>query len=429
MNNELCRRSERVKNVLIVSIAAPPYGTPESLQFSKYLKYLSGNNLNFYLVTAKLPKSNWGWRRVDPKYQSTLENFKQIVRVPIYFNKYIHGILNRLIPIWFQKPDNERLFVSGWKKVTRELRVTPDIIYSRSTPISSTVMALKLTHHYNVPWIMHLSDPWSVSPLLTRHGSVHDYHIQMEKACFDAATKVCLTSMEQINLYKPKYPQYENKFKWFPNVFDDQDILLHSLEFTKKITFVHTGNFYGNGRSPKPLLKAIKEVFREDPDILRDTMFLFAGFQDKSTTILMNEYSEFGVHYLGPLDVEETHRMHRSASVLVVIDLELPAQKAVYFPSKTLDYIIARKPIMGITTQGSTLHKIIHNNYGSCFQHNDVLEIKNYIIQMVRRYRSRDPLLLNPYKIDFKYSASRNSKRLMKLILETSNANNPCIDG
>lgn len=113
MNGELHSTSERAKRVLIVSIAAPPYGTPESLQFSKYLKYLSVKELDIYLVTAKLPKSNPGWRRVDLKYQPTLKNTKQIIKVPVYYNRYVSGTLRRLIPKWFQKPDRERLFVSG----------------------------------------------------------------------------------------------------------------------------------------------------------------------------------------------------------------------------------------------------------------------------------------------------------------------------
>ena len=148
----------------MVSISAPPYTNPESLQVSKYLKFLVDGSLQLILVTAKISKKNTGWRRVDNEYLPILNRLNQVIKIPAYFNPLLSRIVKKLYPVWFERPDNERRFISGWKSVIRQVKVNPDVIYSRSSPLSSSIMALRLQQHYNVPWIMHLSDPWTLSP-------------------------------------------------------------------------------------------------------------------------------------------------------------------------------------------------------------------------------------------------------------------------
>ncbi|GJM28470.1 MAG: hypothetical protein DHS20C17_11050 [Cyclobacteriaceae bacterium] len=405
-----------LRKVLLVSIAAPPYTNPESLQFSKYLKYLVGGDLQLSMVTAKISDKSPGWRKVDNEYLPVMDQLEQIIKVPAYFNSRLSGALKRLYPGWFNTPDNERRFISGWKTVVRELEVRPDLIYSRSSPVSSTIMALKLHQYYQVPWVMHLSDPWTLSPFFELGGNAREYHLEMEMRCISSATKICFTSEEQIGLYRHHYPQFSNKFEWFPNVYDDSQIISPEPDFESRFTFVHTGNFYGKQRKPDSILEAISAAHKEQPALLADARFLFAGFQDNSITKRMSGYEQFGVEYIGPLTFQECNNLYKEASVLAVIDFNLPAEQAVFFLSKTLDYLSAGKPILTITPPGSTLYKVIHGRYGSCFAHDDIPGIKNYIIEMTRRYKAKDAVFSSPYQLEQKYSARVNSSRLSNLI-------------
>ena len=409
-----------IKNVLIVSISAPPYATPESLQVSKYLKHLVGSNLKLSLVTAKISRQNMGWRKFDKKYLAVLDELAQVIKIPTYYSRIPTAAIRKLYPGWFQKPDGERRFISGWKKVIRLLRSKPDIIYSRSSPVSSTIMAMKLKEYYNVPWILHLSDPWALSPLFELTGSQRSYHIEMEKKCLSMANRICLTSKEQIRLYQQHYPHYKDKFIWFPNVYDDDDVTRIEPNYEDEMIFVHTGNFYGKWRNPAPLLNAIEAAYQENPRLLKRTKFLFAGFQNVATSKLMLEYKQYGVHYLGPLSAKECRQLQRKASVLLIVDLKLPSSAAVFFPSKTLDYLSTGNPILAITAPGSSLFNVVNNVYGHCFQHGDISGIKNHIIEMVSRYESRDIIFKSSYSIDETYSAKKNSQRLGKLMLDQS---------
>lgn len=405
-----------VKKILIVSIAAPPYTNPESLQFSKYLKYLTSANFKLFLITAKISRKNLGWRKVDNRYKPILDECEQVIEIPIYYNSVISGMIKRLWPRWYNKPDNERWFISGWKKVIRKLNIKPDLIYSRSSPISSTIMAMKLQKFYQVPWIMHLSDPWTLSPLFNLNGKERGYHTLMESNCISTATKICLTSKTQIDLYEQHYPRFKCKFEWFPNVYDDSEVSSIEPDYAEKLTFVHTGNFYGERRSPLPFLKAIEAVHKQQPGCLMKTEFLFAGFQDDAITKIMLEYEKYGVYYLGPLTREECYKLYAKASILVIVDLDLPAEESVFFPSKTLDYMTVRKPILAITTPGSTLFNVVDKVYGRCFGHSDVTGIKDYIFEMIYKHQSGDSIFHSPYQLDEKYSAKYNAQRLAKLI-------------
>lgn len=417
MNNELSTGSKRM-NVLFVSIAAPPKGSPESLQVSKYLKYLIGHPLNIYLVTEKLPKENFGWRTVETKYLAILDKLTQTIKIPVYYHRFIYAIIRRLSSRISCILDNEFLFAGRTQKVIRELKKPPDIIYSRSTPFSSALLALKLKKKYTVPWIMHLSDPWVLSPFFNQKGTALKYNQRIEMTCFKNADKICFTSLDQVELYSKKYPEFENKFQWFPNVYDDDEVVTEAPSFSSSISFLHTGNFYGPGRSPDPLLEALKGISNHDPEYLKNVFFLFTGYHEPAIDKLLNRYESIGVKHLGVLPLEEIYELQRQSSVLVIIDWQLPKNQAMFLLSKTLDYMAACKPIMAITTPGSTVFKLIQGVYGQCFAHDDIEGIKKHMISLIKKYRNGDKIFLKPYEINKDYSAAYQAQRLFKLMAE-----------
>jgi len=408
------------KNVLIVSTAAPPFTNPESLQVSKYLKYLVDSNWRLSLVTAKISDRNLGWRKVDNKYETILDNLQQVIKIPSYYTPFLDRVIRRTYPAWFQKPDNERRFADNWKTVLKKLELKPDLIYSRSSPLSSALMALKLAKHFQIPWIMHLSDPWTMSPFFNYSNSTKRFHRMMEQECLEAASQICLTSQQQIQLYQKQYPEHKHKFKWFPNVYDDDDLSFHEPD-PESMIFVHTGNFYSSTRSPEPFLRALDAVYQEDPGLLADCQFLFAGFQDNSTKRDLLKYQKVGVRHIGPITVQECSALYAKAAVLVIIDFELPSEKAVFLLSKALDYMSSGKPILTITTPGSTLHNTLKTTHGRCYSHQDIAGIKNQLVDLVTKYKAQDPLFKTPFPVDQKYSASYNTERLEELFRATLN--------
>jgi glycosyltransferase involved in cell wall biosynthesis len=411
-------KNNQLPRLLVVSVAAPPKGAPESLQVSKYLKYLGNHSIKIDLLTEAAGSETIGWTTIESKYAGVLSRLCQVIQIPMTYNRYFSSLIRRMGLSRFLVPDDKLFFTGVTKTVKKQLKVKPDIIYSRSTPFSSAVIAMKLKKEYGVPWIMHLSDPWVISPLFKGHGPVKIIHKRLERECFRYADRITLTSQEQITQYKQRYPEFGKKIVWFPNVYDDEDVVNKPRYHTNRISILHSGNFYGPGRSPIPILKAAQRIWETNPNVLKDISFLFTGHCEPEIDQLIKRYGSLGAKHLGVLSLDETLRLQRKSQVLVVIDWQLDQEYAMFLLSKTVDYMAARKPILAITTPGSTLYNLVEGKYGRCFDHNNIEGIQEYLTKLISQLSSQDYSPLVPYQPDKNYSASFNAKRLFDLIIE-----------
>lgn len=404
------------KKLLIISISAPPKNAPESLQAGKYFKYLNKEYFDITLVTSKVIG---GWRPYDEGLNRYLIGINKVIEVPTWNNRYIPRIIRFLSPSFLEMPDEDAPF--HWrhryiKKKTQENK--PDIIYSRSTPISSAILALKLKSYYPVPWVMHLSDPWVDNPYLRIGKKGRKYNEAMESRCFQEADKITVTSQKTLDLYSHKYPSHAKKLLVFPNVYDPdlEEKVTDSLP--KNLTFVHTGRLYGS-RNAKSMILAIERFISKNPECESQINFLFAGFADNANQELFNQCGLQCVKYLGALTYDESVTLQQNAHVLVNIDSDEKDDRfKLFFPSKILDYFLARKKILCITANNSTTESIVNGKYGHCFTHDDIQSISNYIAMCFTKFSSEeDSFFCNP-DIPFQFSASANAQKLSALLNE-----------
>jgi hypothetical protein len=145
-------------NILFVSIAFPPKGDPESLQVLKYYTALRNkSDLNFTIVTSKNPTL---FMEPNADLKPFLTGYNELIELPISENKYVNFVKRKIKPNSLNFPDSKFSFHQQFQKVISKIKHIPDIIYSRSFPLSSTILAYKLVEKYNKPWVLHLSDPW-----------------------------------------------------------------------------------------------------------------------------------------------------------------------------------------------------------------------------------------------------------------------------
>jgi len=387
--------------ILLVSIALPPKNDPESLQIAKYVKYLAKTN-NVDAVTSKLPTL---WMPFDEKLLNYIKDVKQVISIRIIEPKYLSIFINKLIRrfIW---PDTRFTFHLQYKKVIKQLKNKPDIIYSRAFPLSSIIMAKKLKSHYKVPWVLHLSDPWVESPLFDYNKS--KYHQKKENECFKYADIVSFTSLPTIEIYKTKYPQYSHKYRYFPNVYDDDDIQPSLSKIRdSKIKLVYTGSLNGS-RSLKMLIDSLNTLEESGKSILNTIEIIVAGSVDSYNENLLNKNASL-ITYVGFLSITEVKELQRSADILLAVDFEFKtSSEAIYFPSKLLDYFITKKPIIAITTKNSTTDNLLKEIDHFCAYHGDPSSLIKLLVNL-------ENITTKTYEIPTKYSASNNVERLVKL--------------
>ncbi len=349
-----------MKNILFVSIAFPPKLDPECIQTGRYYKYLVRNHpeLQFQVVTSASPTR---FMPVNDDLQTLLPKNQPTIELKLFEPWPLHALLNKALPLALQFPDSKYSFPLQWRKVIKQLSTPPDLIYSRSYPLSSTLMALKLQKHFGVPWVMHLSDPWTDSPLHRYHGISYRVNTAWEQSCFSQASYITLTSGKTVEFYGNKFPQWANKFIYMPNVYDPADLkpTAHENAPERKLRFVYTGGL-ANTRTAEPILAAIAGLRKNQPEILERCEFIWAGDMDSRNRALFEQYADPAITHLGALGYRKALELQKSADVLIAIDSKIASNdSAMFFPSKLLDYWTTGHRLLAFTTPGSTTDEFV----------------------------------------------------------------------
>jgi len=406
-------------NVLFISIAFPPKSDSEGLQVAKYFKYLvRDKTLNIDVVTSK---DSTLFMPIDVNLREYAKGYRQIIKVPFFENKYINFLMRKINPSSLNYPDSKFRFYKKWQSVIKQLKNRPDIIYSRSFPISSSIMALYLQKEYKVPWILHLSDPWTVSPI-HKLRDAKEWNEKMERKCFENATILSFTSLKTIKLYRITYPEYSTKMVFFPNVFDLEDKKERDYKVKEKIKVVYTGGLVED-RSPKYLFKAIIELNKQDPQIIADYEFIFAGALDRKNRGIF-EQNIPSVEHIGLLSFNKALALQEDADLLLVIDTPFKnPSDAIFFPSKLLDYMLMQRRILALTDKNSTTWNIVNKKLGDCFVHTDVQNIIQSLIDIWKAWKKKDKEYFYNKELDMDFSAEKNAKNLSSLFKKIINEN------
>lgn len=409
-----------MNNILFVNISFPPKADPESLQVAKYFHYLQQKeDLQIDVVTSSLPTL---YSPYDESMEPYAAGVRQLIEIPLKENRYINFIRSRLGMQESVFPDSKYSFHTQYKKVLKELKEKPDLIYSRADPKSSTIMAYKLKQELQVPWIMHMSDPWADCPFTHMSEKYYRKHKEWEKECFSAADIISLTSIPTINFYKQQYPELSDKFRFYPNVYEylpdsaqaDQQV----IPGDRKFRIVHTGGL-ADSRSPEFLLKPLKELSEQEPDIINKIEVIFAGEMDARNRAVINKYDLPFVQWLGRVPFKESLRLQRTADYLAAIDFPVDdPSKAMFFLSKLLDYMVAQKRILTLTVKGSASDLAMNELKGDVCDRNDSGSIQKAILHAYRAFEKGDADYLINYTPPRMYEASFNADRLHKEMLD-----------
>ena len=403
--------------VLFVSVSFPPKADPEGLQTAKYFHYLQRfDDLAIDVVTSAVPTL---YMPYDPDLESYAKGARQVIALRLRENRYVNFLRDRLNLQHSVFPDVKQSFHRQARKVLKQLREKPDLIYSRADPKSSTIMAYKLKQALGVPWILHMSDPWADCPLEQMKGRRYRKHDAWERKCFAAADIISLTSEATLAFYRKKYPAYSDKFRFFPNVFEyapETAPVAAPQNTDRKFRMVYTGGL-AYDRSPEYVLKALQELVTADPDLAGRMEVIFAGDADARNRAVFQQYGLPFVQWLGKLPFQQALQLQRTADYLVVIDSPITDPSlAMFFPSKLLDYMVARKRILAITTPGSSTWQVMQDLKGDCCSHADGAAIAKSIRKAFDAFREGDRAYLENTTPPEKYEASSNAARLHEQI-------------
>lgn len=355
--------------ILLVSVESPPSFNAEAFQVGKVLEALRAESeLVVDVVTAEPPSG------ADRDLSSLLAQQPhtaptQVVKIRCRLLRWQRGLLRALAPWLHHRPDWWFLFAWSWWQVTRQLDQPPQLIYSRSFPLSSTLAAYKLARHFDVPWFLHLSDPWCETSLGSESMQTA-WNRRWERNCLAAAHRISFTSPTTLARYQESYPEFQQRMVLNPNTYRASDLNPTPWQPGDRFRLMHTGSFT-LGRWPDALFEALMSLPQAHP-LLQDLQLIHAGPVDGHTRRLFRQAGPW-LHDLGQVPQARALELQQQADLLLVVDYHFgSARDAQFLPSKLTDYLAIRRPVLALSDVGSASWQFIAQNaLGVAVAHND----------------------------------------------------------
>ena len=335
------------------------------------------------------------FKKFNIKYTSDLDwaiprNYP--LRLPVgllLMNKYVSDALKE-----FEKGKYEYLFTS----------IVPGISHIAGYKIKKK--------HPEVKWVASFSDPFKGSPykrtdltdrsvfykIAFNVGAYALYNNRYEEVAIKNADRLVFICEEQRDFTLRQYPNYEELLKKsviYPLTFIPEWKMYSDLLDTPEINHpvkqaVHLGRLYGL-RKIDSFLEALKELKEEMPDLNEKIVFhQYSEIQAPDVKKIKDYHLEdvFVLH--DKVTYKESVEIMKDADILVLFDTLMPEAKTQpYLPSKIVEYLMLKKPILGICDSNSPSYRIL-KEYGFDTVGSDKEQIKKNIIDLIKETKVPD---------------------------------------
>ena len=379
----------RTVEYLIISYSSLPLPRPRSYQIAKVLKHLKGS---FLLITSECSIA----KNLDFSLNSYIKNIEDnTLRVKDYSESLVASMLFNLIPPLSQLPDKHLMWAPSVITLAKSLKKTiaPRVIIAFSRPETDLLIGIRLKKIFSVPLVVYFSDPWADKPYTHLARFMKRANSRLEAKVIKYADLILFTNEDQRKLVMQKYPEYlQEKARSIAHCYDET---LYFFEPKKSDKFVvrHMGSLF-KYRSPKPFIKAVQLLLKTHPDLKRQLLVEFYGQLPTEDRKLIKALAIEDIIMVTPtVTYLESLKLMCSADLLLFIDAESEHNTFynTFFPSKLVDYMGAKKNILGITSKNSPSAKIIKSYRGQIFLHSQIDAIKEYLFAMVKHHNNFQP--------------------------------------
>ena len=337
------------RRLLLLSYAFPPATAPEAMLAAKRAGNLAGWDVE--VIAAAPFHPGMGNDAEMAAYAQARFTGIHRLRPPVRLPLHRFGALAHL-------PDTMRILNrQAVAKATALHAANPfDAMLSWSTYHSVHLVARRLKARFGLPWLAHMSDPWVDNPFVSYGGLTGAINRALERAVIGECDRVLFTTPETVELVMDKYPaEWRARAVVIPHGYDPSLYAGAGPEplEDRALAVRYLGNFYGI-RSPEPLFAALREIVRREPRALDGVVFEIVGKLDPGMMETAQAFAlpEGLVRLRAPVGYRESLALMETADLLLIVDA--PAERSVFLPSKLVDYLGARRPILSLTPEGAS---------------------------------------------------------------------------
>jgi hypothetical protein len=397
--------------ILMVTYRFPPYNSIGAIRCGKMAKYLIElghevkvlscidqplpSTLEIEIPTKNIRYANW-WDINAPV--NLLVNRKKDVTASLNsvgnkntLKSKILNILGSLYKILFHLPDGQ----IGWRRnAYREgldiiATWKPDVIYASAWPISSLIVADKISQKSGIPWIGELRDLWTDNPYSDTPKWKKYIEKLWEKRLFSRAIGLTTISEHANDILVSKFSK---PTEIILNGYDEKDFekIKCSNDFENiftdnKIHILYAGMIYPGRRDPTPLLKAISLLSEKEKN--KVTVHFYGNQLEIVTELATKLNIEKNIVVNNPISHKNILYLQTKADYLLLLMWDNPDERGT-FTGKFFEYVGANRPILCIGGADNPPAKVIQEHQmGYVLQEPD--EIKALILDLINQKKEK----------------------------------------
>lgn len=385
----------KVKNILVISSYLTQKTSPRGFQCEYILKLLSEDYNIIILTNQKSNENKSSLKKIYPKAKDIIIIYSNLVsRIIFVFRKIIGRLLLSL-----QVFDIESILFSKKSFMTIYDKYQIDIILSFSSPISDHILGLKARRIFiKASWITFFSDLIKDSPFLIRTPLDRMILDNIEKTIAVQSDKIICPSKKMINIINKRY--HFSKAKYIPHMFLNYHKSKKRSCYNQTFILRHIGSLYAR-RSPEILLKTVIKLNKVFDTQNKKIVIEFIGRAERICKNLILRYSKKYpyIKYVSPVPKKRADHLKKTSDCLVVLDVNM--KQSPFFLSKIPDYFSYQKPILGITTKGSEVERVLKMTGHMVAYYHDISSIINIV----------KPFIINRKKGDYKFKETDKFKK------------------
>ena len=338
--------------LLCISPFFPPVANSEAFCGGKLVKALLETGMDISVLTC----SNISGKRPSEDRSSFWSSLREVtIDVPIppqkpFFRSLVLAAHHRthFYPRWINALVRRAIELHAERKF--------DAVYSRSLPAVAHIAGYWCAKKLGLPWIVNMNDPWDSFMVPGRedepswlYAAVSAYWmrktLRRANVVMYPSVRLCEFQQELSKISRPCTVLPHIGYS-APTIANESPSLKH-----RKFRLVHAGKLGSNEkphRSADALLLGLSEFLKTNPDARQETEMTLVGLSDSETDAQISKLGlQSVVTTVGSVSYEESLRYIESASVCVLVEAGLSV--GIFLPSKLIDYISARKPVLALS--------------------------------------------------------------------------------
>lgn len=396
--------------ILLISYFFPPYNVIGAVRTGKLAEYWLNQGHDVRVISAKdqpltaslpmlFPQDKveyTRWVNVNALPEIVLGGRAKVAKQGFLSGNSLLGRLGSIYKTWLNFPDGqigwypfavkagEKLIREGWK---------PDLIYASAHPLTSLLIAKRLSSKHDVPWVAEFRDLWTDNQYYQFPAWRKWFEKKIERYTLS-------TISAAVTVSEPLADALRNKVQvpvaTILNGFDPTDYSKITGQIFSKNTLniIYTGMVYAGKQDPSPLFAALKKI--EHSDKVR---IYFYGRYLREVEHLADQY---GVRHLitvsDSVPYNQSIQIQMQCDVLLLLLWNDKSERGVY-TGKLFEYFGARHPILAIGSEDGVAAELIQSRNAGVIS-NDPVKLAKQLEQWVMSKMSGEDVFTLPEEVN-----------------------------